>query len=60
MLIKYDSMPLVDPDLIGSMIGIFKLEDAYLIEPIQFAFGNVSETYPSIPLKGILIYLSEN
>ena len=45
-------MPLKDPDLIGSITGIFKLEDTYLIDTIDFAFGNASKSYPSFRMKG--------
>jgi hypothetical protein len=46
-------MPLKDPDLVGSIIGIFKLEDTYLIDVIDFAFGNASKSYPSFKMKGL-------
>ena len=46
-------MPLIDPDLTGSITGIFKLEDTYLITPMQFAYGNASKNYPSLKLKCI-------
>ena len=45
-------MPHSDPDLIGSIIGIIKLEDTYLIDTIDFAYGNASKNYPSFKMKG--------
>jgi hypothetical protein len=45
------SKPTID-DLIGTVVGLFKLEDTYLIEPIQFAFQNLSKNYVSLKLSG--------
>ena len=50
-------MPLNDPDLLGSIIGVFKLEETYLITPLQLAYGNSSKNYPTIKLKGILVFI---
>jgi len=51
-LLKNYEMPHYDPDLIGSIIGIIKLEDTYLIDTIDFAYGNASKNYPSFKMKG--------
>ena len=48
---KYD-LPKIDPDLFGAIDGIFKLEDIYLVKPIEFALGKASKKYSSIKLKG--------
>ena len=37
--------------MIGSIIGIFKLQDAYLIKPTEFE--NVSKNHPSFKLTGL-------
>ena len=44
-----------DTDLIGSLTGIFKLQDAYLIEPMEFK--NVSKKHPSFRLRGFTLKL---
>jgi hypothetical protein len=41
-----------DEDYIGTIDGLLRLEDTYLLEPDQIRMGKLSDKYPSRPLTG--------
>ena len=43
-------------DYVGSINGLLRLEDTYLLEPDEIRKGKLSDKYPSRPLTGKCVF----